>query len=181
MENESSDCVDFLNLVETRCSVRALTDEPVSDTVLEKILHAACRAPSAGNRQAYRMVVVRDAKTAEKLSKAAWNQPPPKQAPVSIVFFADPEVSAKSYGERGECLYCIQDATIAATVAHFAAAALGLGSVWIGAFDPEEVSKILNAPKGLIPVAILPIGHPARETEPTGRRPAEEMTIWENF
>jgi nitroreductase len=64
----------------------------------------------------------------------------------------------------------VQDATIACCFAHLAATALGLGSVWVGAFNDNFVSKAVKAPKDLKPVAILPVGYPAEKPEPTDRR-----------
>ena len=86
-----------------------------------------------------------------------------------LVFYADRKRSAARYSERGK-LYSVQDATIATTFAHLAAADLGLGSVWIGAFITDDVRQILGLPPDKVPVSILPIGHPAVEPGPTHRR-----------
>jgi len=67
-------------------------------------------------------------------------------------------------------LYALQDATIAATYAMLAAADLGLGSVWIGAFSDEGVWQAIGSPEGSNPVAILPIGYAAEEPPKTARR-----------
>jgi nitroreductase len=56
-------------------------------------------------------------------------------------------------------LFSVQDATIAAAYAQLAVCALGLSTVWVGAFDEEKVSAILNIPKDHRPIAILLIGY----------------------
>jgi nitroreductase len=90
---------------------------------------------------------------------------------------ADPPASARTYGERGATLYSVQDATIACHHAHLAAASLGLGSVWVGAFSPAQVAKALALPKDLVPVALLPVGYPAEAPAATPRKPLGELLL----
>ncbi len=47
------------------------------------------------------------------------------------------------------------------------AQSLGLGTTWIGSFDPKKLVGIYEVPKNLIPVAILPIGYPSEEAKPS--------------
>ncbi len=96
-------------------------------------------------------------------------------------FFANPSRSGRRYGSRGEQLYCIQDATIAAAFAQLAAAAQGLASVWVGAFDDATVKKVCNASEQLKPVAILPIGYPAAKPSAGGRRFLQDLVKEEGF
>jgi nitroreductase len=56
-----------------------------------------------------------------------------------------------------------------------AATALGLATVWIGAFDDKAVRQILAAPAQQLPVAMLPVGYPAEQPEPRGRRSLDEL------
>ncbi|MFN7181896.1 MAG: nitroreductase family protein, partial [Planctomycetota bacterium] len=77
--------------------------------------------------------------------------------------------------DRGKKLYAIQDATIACAYAQLAITALGLGSVWVGAFDEKKVKQILNLPKELKPIAILPIGYPNEQPKITSRRKLEDI------
>lgn len=167
--------MDFHELLEERHSVRAYADKPVEKEKLERIIAAAVSAPSAGNLQAYKIVIVKDGKTKEALCRAALGQDSVLQAPVVLVFFADRSQSSRKYGERGASLYSAQDATIAAAYTQLEAANLGLGTVWIGAFEPEKVSEILGAEEGETPVAIIPIGYSAEKF----RRPRIRREIWE--
>lgn len=168
--------MEFFKLIKKRHSVRIFKKRMVEYEKLNKILEAARLAPSAGNLQAYKIAVVKETNKKEKLANAAYCQMFVKEAPVVLVFFSDPNSSGKKYGERGETLYCIQDATIAATYAQLAATDLGLGSVWVGAFDPEEVKKILNVKK-YIPIAMLPIGYPNEVPFKTERKKISEILI----
>jgi len=168
--------VDFFEVVHRRQSVRKFTLQAVEDDKLNQILEVVNRAPSAGNLQAYRIFVVKDPKTRQVLSQATGNQECITQAPVVLVFCAEPMRSAARYGARGEQLYCIQDATIACNYAQLAATALGLATVWIGTvFDPETIRETLGIKEGLWPIALLPIGYPAESPKYTSRRPLTEL------
>ncbi|MCX7865826.1 MAG: nitroreductase family protein [Limisphaera sp.] len=166
---------DFFATVETRQSVRAYQPRPLAPEQLEKILQAAQRAPSAGNLQAYEIVVVKDPPTIRALAALCYNQMFIAQAPVVLVFCADPARSAAKYGAKGETLYSIQDATIAAAYAELAVAALGLATCWVGAFDEAELARRLKLRPGLRPVALFPIGWPAEQPARTPRRPRAEV------
>ena len=162
--------MNFTELLHARRSVRAYQDRPVDAGQLDKILEAANGAPSAGNLQAYSILVVRKPETRAALSRAALDQEALVQAPLVLAFIARPQVSAVRYGRRGASLYAMQDATIACAYAHLAVVDLGLASVWIGAFEEKAVSRILKVAGDDQPVALLPIGYPAESPEPTPRR-----------
>ncbi|MEW6407605.1 MAG: nitroreductase family protein [Patescibacteria group bacterium] len=173
--------MEFFDLIKKRQSIRVFQEKLVEEEKVKKILQAANSAPSAGNLQAYKIVVVRDKEIKEKLCQAALGQDPILSAPVVFVFFADILQSSQKYGVRGEKMYSLQDATIAASYAQLAAADLGLGIVWIGAFEDGEIRAVLNAPKELVPVAILPVGYPAEKPEKTERKRVEDLVKWEKF
>jgi len=148
---------------------------------LLQILEAVRSAPSAGNLQAYDIVVVTEPTKKEALSRAALGQEFVAQAPVVLVFFANPERNAWRYGRRGEELYALQDATIAATYAMLSATALGLGSVWVGAFRDEEVRQVVGAPLHARPIALLPLGYPGERPSATLRRSLEDLVHWNEW
>jgi len=167
--------MEFRELIRRRRSVRAFERRAVEPGKVREILEAADIAPSAGNLQAYRMVCVTEPSVRKALAEASLGQSFVAQAPVVIVFLADPGRASKRYGERGRSLYCIQDATIACAHAHLRAADLGLGSVWVGAFDDGAVARAVGAPPGLVPVAVLPLGYPAESPGPTPRRGVDDL------
>ncbi len=161
---------DIFDVLAERRSVRSYTGEEVREEHLNIILEAACCAPSAGNLQAYEIVVVRDIERRKLLAKASYNQGFMVEASVHLVFLAVPSRSAARYGRRGEELYSLQDATIAATFAMLAAHALGYGTCWIGAFDDSRVMRVIEAPDDRRPVAIIVIGKRGKEEGLTRRR-----------
>ncbi|MEK7678305.1 MAG: nitroreductase family protein [Verrucomicrobiota bacterium] len=167
--------MDLFETIQARQSVRAYQTAKVEPAKLEAILAAANQAPSAGNLQAYQIHVVRDKKTKQALAKAALDQAFVAQAPVVLVFCADPARSAARYGARGEGLYCVQDATIAAAYAQLAATALGLATCWVGAFDEEPVARAMHLLPGQRPIGIFTLGYPAESPPRAPRRSLAEL------
>ncbi len=170
----------FFELIENRRSIRAYQSRVVEAEKIQAIFRAIQSAPSAGNLQAFEVFVVQKAPLQQALARAAWNQDFIAEAPITLVFCAHPDRCSWKYGKRGEELYALQDATIACTFAMLAATQLGLGCVWVGAFDESQVGQILGLDRSLRPVAILPIGY-ARETPPPRGRRAIEDLIHEVF
>lgn len=167
---------DFFATVRHRHSVRRfLIERPVEPEKLHAILEVACAAPSAGDLQAYHVVAVRPAHMRVALARAAYDQSFIAEAPVCLIFCAEPARSAITYGERGANLYAIQDATIAAAYAQLAIVAAGLGSTWIGHFDEISVAQMLGLEAGVRPVAMLAVGYPAELPEPTPRRKMNDI------
>ena len=169
--------MELFDTLQCRYSARAYhRNQPVSEADLQRILQAATDAPSAGNQQAYEIVVVRDAERKRKLAKAAWDQDFIAQAPVVLVFLTNPARNRERYAERGARLYALQDATVACAHAQLAATALGLATCWVGAYEDEAVAKIIGAPASMQPVAILPIGYAADTQRRHPRRPLTDLT-----
>jgi nitroreductase len=167
--------MDFFQVVEERRSMRKYADQPVEEAKLTRILEAADRAPSGGNLQGYEIYIVRKLETRQALVKAALDQEFLAEAPLVLVFCANPPRSAVKYGERGATLYSIQDATIACAYAQLAAKAQDLDTVWVGAFDEAAVSEILHLPVEQRPIAMLPIGYAGKEPRPRPRRGVKDL------
>ncbi|GMR08095.1 MAG: nitroreductase family protein [Gammaproteobacteria bacterium] len=169
---------DFFETVRHRHSIRKYqADLPVEQEKLHAVLETACSAPSAGDLQSYRIVVVTDGGQRKALRKAAGDQEFVSEAPVCLIFCSDVKRAEAKYGERGKCLFAIQDATIAASYAQLAVVAAGMGSTWIGRFDEQAVIDIIQLDDGLTPVAMLSIGYPAELPELTPRRRLDDVVI----
>lgn len=167
--------MDFFEVIETRRSMRAYTPAPIEPEKLQRLLEAINRAPSAGNLQAYEVFLVTRPADREALMRAAYDQAFVAQAPVVLVFCTHAALSEVKYESRGADLYCLQDADIACTFAMLAATALGLASVWVGAFDEQAAWRAIGAPQGQRPVAMLPVGYPGKEPKPRPRRSLESL------
>jgi nitroreductase len=159
--------MNFFDVVKTRYSIRQFLDKDVPDILIEKVLELSKLAPSAGNLQAYKVVIVKDEETKKRLH--------PIGAPVFLIICALPEVSAARYGDRGRNLYSIQDATIFASYIQLAAVDLGLATVWIGAFRENGVREILKLGTDLRPLAMILLGYPAVKKFGRRRRKLTEI------
>jgi nitroreductase len=166
------------NLFTRRFSCRSFETRPIDRTTLEAVLDAARWAPSGGNLQPWRFVVVLDADRRRALADAAFGQTFLAQSPVVITVCAVPDESASRYGTRGRELYCLQDTAAAAQNILLAATGLGLGSCWVGAFDEAAVARELDLPTAWRPVALIAIGWPAATEPRRSRRSPDEIIRW---
>jgi len=153
---------EVAEIIMGRHSVRAFKPDPVPREVIDLLLAAGTRAPSAGNLQPWFFAVVENRRLREGLARAA-RQNFVSSAPVCLAVCAEPERSARVYGERGRYLYCYQDTAAAIQNILLTAAGLRLGSCWVGAFDEREVRRLLALPERLRPVALVPLGYPERD------------------
>lgn len=165
--------------IKERRSVRKYKSDPVPEEDLTKILNAGRWAPSSGNTQPLELVVIKDQETKNQLVKAALGQSFIAKAPVAIVVCANIPRTERRYGARGSELYVIQDTAAAAQNIHLMAYALGYATCWVGAFNDEEVAKVIEAPEKMRPLAIIPLGKPAERPEAPPRRNLEDL-IHEN-
>jgi nitroreductase len=171
--------MDFQHLVAARTSVRAYRPDPVPETLLRKVLEAARLAPSACNRQPFRVVVIGTKGRETELLRIY-----PKdwfvQAPLVLAVCAVPgEAWTRSRHDGWSAAET--DATIATDHLLLAAADLGLGTCWIAAFDPAAAREVLGLPEGIVPVAFTPLGWPADAPGPKERRDLEELVYHERW
>lgn len=166
---------EFLGFLKSRGSVRSYTGEQITQEEREYILSAASTCPTAGNREAWDVIICRQEDLLESLADAAFNQEFIAHAGTAFVICANYVRSMSRYGERG-ILYAVQDATIAGTYMMLASHALGRATCWIGAFDEEEVKEILGIPPHVRPVAVLLIGEGKEQAVSP-----ERMTIHEHL
>ena len=170
----------YSNLIRERYSVRKLTSQPVEADKIAAILEAARVAPTARNQQPWRILVLRDANAMEKL-KACTERT--FGAPMALVVCcrADEAWVRPCDGYNSGVI----DTAIVATHIMLAVHNLGLGSTWIGHFNPDPLRRDFNIPQSLEPLAIFPIGYLDPEARPASkhatRRPLEESIIYDRF
>ena len=169
-------------MIPSRQSIRKFTSESIPDSIIDDIANIGRSAPSGGNRQPWRIVIVTKQDLKNKLVAAAHDQKFMAVAPVVYVICAVPEESAERYKERGRNLYTLQDTAALTLNILFGAHLHGYGACWIGSFNEKEVSKILNIPTDMRPVAIVPVGRIEGEIPPLrGRKSLSEIIIREQF
>ena len=164
--------MDVFEAIKTRRSIRKYRREPIPDEKLESIFEAARLAPSAGNRQPWRFVVVQDADRKKALAEAANNQTFLRDAAAIVAAVGDPAVSAEWYEK--DVMIALEHMVLAAT-------ALGCGTCWIGAFDENAVKHLLKVPAKMKIVALLPIGIPDETPAPRPRKKFSEIFFKEEW
>lgn len=167
--------MDAIEALLTRKMVRSFTQQPLMDDQIETLLKVMVAAPSAGNRQPWRIVVVKDQKVKEALAVAARKQNFVAEAPVDFVVCRVPSESEGRYGDRGRDLYTIQDTAAMVENLLVASHAMGLAACWVGAFVDEAVAKAIQCQRDVLPVAIVPVGYAKEKGAKRGRRPIDEV------
>jgi len=168
--------MDLYEAIKNRYSVRAFLDKEIEKDKLDRILEAARLAPSARNRQEWKLVVVRDAEVQQALAQAA-EQPFVGQAPVVIAAVGlTPEQTmyCDVPTDPVDCAIVLEHVALAAT-------AEGLGTCWIGHFKQDECRKVLGVPDSARVIELMPLGYPAAEPGPKTRKSLKETVCHDKF
>lgn len=178
--------METLEAIKTRRSIRKFSDQPVEPEKLQAVLEAVQQAPSWSNRQCWSLVVVQDQDLRTRISELSFvesffatygykSNPAQKglaQAPIVLVACADPQQSGDLRGEQ----YYMADLGIASQNLMLAAHDLGLGTVFVGVFDEEQLKGLLGIPPHIRIVGLFPLGYPAGEAKGgPPRKPLDEF------
>jgi nitroreductase len=158
--------MDVMEAIRSRKSVRSYLDRPVDGATLGRVMEAARLAPSARNDQEWRFIAVRDKDMRERIAVEAARQPFIAKAAVLLACCAQSDGRLMRCGQPA---YPI-DVAIAMDHLSLAAAAEGLGTCWIGAFDEEMVKKFLGIPPAVHVVQLMPLGWPVDPAPISKRR-----------
>ena len=170
--------MDFEKLAAARYSVRAYKNDPVPDEILNRILDAARNAPTAANKQPFRIIVIRTAGRQEELGRV-YGREWFTQAPLVLAICSvTDEAWVRKFDEK---CYSFVDAAIVFDHLVLAAADLGLGTCWIAAFDPAAAREVLGLPQGVEPVAFTPLGYAADEPKPKQRKEPAALIKYERW
>ena len=183
-----------LEAIKTRRSIRKFKTTPVDDKTIELVLEAARWAPSWGNTQCWRFIVVRDVNIKAELAntlRLEWadtvvENPATdaiRQAPVVIVACAELEKSGYYHGEpatdKGD--WYMFDVALAMQNLVLAAHSLGLATVHVGRFDAKQAASILEVPEGFCVVEMTPLGYPDQVREPRPRKEHSEIVFHDKW
>ncbi len=163
--------MDVLTAIQGRRSIRKYSDKAVEEDKLNLVLEAARLAPSAGNWQDWKFIVVKDKKLRAKLADAAEAEQFVKQSPVVIVACGTKPEPVMACGQHK---YTV-DLSIATSYMTLEAHELGLGTCWLGHFYEDKVKETLNIPDSVRVVALLSLGYPAEEPAPRTRKKMEDI------
>jgi nitroreductase len=169
--------MNFLELANKRYSVRSYKPDPVEDFQLQKVLEAARLAPTAANRQPFQLIVVHTKGRETELGRI-YGRPWFVQAPIVICACGMP---AQAWVRRDGKNYCDVDVAIVMDHLTLAATDLGLGTCWIGAFDPTAARDVLGLPDDVEPIAFTPLGHPNELPGTKRRKAVTELVRYERW
>lgn len=154
--------MEFLELAADRYSVRSFSDRPIEQEKMDKILKAAQLAPTAVNYQPQKIYILKSGQAVETIRSIC---PSAYDAPVVFLICADESLTWKHPKEHGYSTGEM-DASIVCTHMMLEAWELGIGSVWVRAFDSKQVARAFNLPRHIKPVCLLPVGYPSAESKP---------------
>jgi len=164
--------MNFQELIKKRYSVRAYKPDPVEEDKLTRVLEAARIAPTAANRQAFRIIVIETGKRKADLQRI-YGRDWFVQAPLVLCVCA---VSSEAWVRKADGWNAAEvDATIVMSHIVLAAAEEGLGTCWIAAFDPAAAREVLGLPLDVIPSAFTPLGYAADSPASKKRRPLADL------
>ncbi len=194
--------MQFDQVIQTRRSIRNFKSDPISDKAISDILEAARLAPSGSNIQPWRFIVIRSLGMKEKLKAAtvfrfalkapvviacctdlsALDGRPDRlaeliQAGVFDNIEVDGEYVPPERNQEQLLAYLNMNVGIAITHMMLKAVDLGLGTCWIGGFDPTKAKEVLELGDNLHVVALLPIGYPERIPAKRPRFPVENLIL----
>ena len=168
--------MDIYEAIAIRSSVRSYRSEPIEEEKLQRVLEATRLAPSAINEQPYKFILVRDDALRQQLAEACHGQQFVAEAPLAVVVCGLPcRGMIGGYTDTR-----LVDGAIALTHLILSAAAEGLGTCWLGAFDNDEVKSLLGIPAEVQVVAVTPLGYPKEPLQRlTKRRKSLEELVYE--
>lgn len=173
--------MELMEAIMKRRSIRKFTDERVKEDDIGQIISACKWAPSAGNRQPWEVIVVKDEELKEELADAAMGQKWMIYAPVILVVCINKKMAEGAYGERGIELYAIQSTAAAIQNMLLRATDIGLATCWVGAFDEESVAALLECKDWIRPVALIPVGHTKKDPRPPERYDIADFSYTDKY
>jgi len=170
--------MEYSKLIASRYSVRAYRSDPVEDEKLQRVLEAACLAPTASNRQPFQIIVINTQSRENELLRI-YHKPWFVQAPLILCAVGLPKDSWVRSADQRRYL----DVDVAIVMDHLILEATnqGLGTCWIAAFNARAAREILSLPDEVEPLIFTPLGYPADVPGPKERKPLDTLVRYEHW
>lgn len=199
---------NVMDFLASRRSIRKYSDQPIPDSIVAQLLEAGRLAPSRGNSQPWRFIVITDPAVKEELFEPTYKQAIVKTAPllITVLGVIDPRASVPhrtaelvEVGAFGQDVKDFADhvldeweqaelkvdaalnSSIAATHIMLAAHGFGLGSCWVKLCEDAGVLKVLGVPDGYYNTGVLCIGYPDQSPKARPRLPLDELVSYQRF
>lgn len=165
--------MNFLELARKRCSVRQYGDRSVEPEKVDYVLEAARLAPSAVNKQPWRILLIESEEKRLQLQNC-YDREWFKQAPLYLIVCGNHAESWKRAEDGKDHV----DVDVAILTEHLclAAAEQGLGTCWVCNFNVARCKQLFNLPEDLEPIVLLPLGYPADESAFEGEKKRKALT-----
>lgn len=200
--------MEVIEAIRTRRSVRRFTSEAIPDDVLDRLLEALRLAPTGGNQQPFKFIVVRDADVKAKLAAAChWKPGKPNghqfiaEAPLAIVACGSDDAAISRFYHDGDVTLApgkgvppdverrpgehqnLMEIDLAIAVDHLVlqATAEGLGTCWVAALDEKEVKELLSVPEEMRVLVVVPVGYTDAWPAARPRKPLEEIISYDKY
>lgn len=173
--------MDVLEAIRKRRTIRGFSKVPVEFDKVSLIIESGTYAPSCGNIQNWKFIIVTNKDIIKDLHNYCLDQYWISTAQVLIVVCARPEAAKYKFGVRGERLYSTQNVAAAVQNMLLTAHDLELGSAWIGAFDEDKIKMLFNIPKEVRPQAIVALGYPDYDVPEKLMQPIESQVYFNNY
>ncbi|MBS3112561.1 nitroreductase family protein [Candidatus Woesearchaeota archaeon] len=171
----------IIDIIKKRRSIREFLDKQVEFHKIVDVIEAGMHAPSAGNLQNWKFIIIRDQEKREQIAEACVEQYWISLAPVMIIICSENERAERYYEERGVNFYNIQNCAAAAQNMLLMATELGLSSCWIGAFNEDRIKSLLLIPENVKINIILPIGYSNTKPEEKHMLDIKELFYYEEW
>jgi nitroreductase len=132
-------------------------------------------SPTAGNKQPWKFVVIKDKNTLKTISEHFHTMTMAEHAPMAIVVCGDMNLTFPDDGRD----YWVEDTSAATENLLLAAHSMGLGAVWCGIYPMQErveyLSELLKLPENIVPLNVIPVGYPAENPAPKDKWKPENV------
>lgn len=173
--------MDVTEAIRKRRSIKRYLDVPVEWDKIGSVLDAGRLAPSAGNLQPWKFIVVLSPEGRRKISEACFQQYWMQTSPCHIIICAEINKMNRFYGVRGERLYSIQSCAAAAQNMLLEAVNQGLAGCFVSAFDEEMIKRHFKIADFARPQIIVTIGYAGEEVPPPPKYTLNDIVHRESF
>lgn len=174
-------CMNLFEAIENRRTIRGFSKAPVEFDKISLMIEAATHAPSPGNLQNWKFIIITDKEKIKSMPDYCNDQLWIAEAPVVLIVCGLPEWAIERFGEEKGREFTIQGVSAAIQNILLSAHSLELGAAWVGSFNKDTLRDKFEIPEDIDPVAVIPIGYPDYDTPEKKLKPIEGLVYFHKF